>query len=390
MIPIAYNLGSLNSRRTTTATAVIGIALVVFVLAAALMLSSGIKRTLGKTGRPDVGMVIRKGSDAELSSNFELANVSLILDGPELRRTPDGKSIGVGEVVVVAAMDKVGTELGFANVNVRGVPDNVFVMRPTVKVSEGRPAKPGTDEAVVGCKIRGRFKGLDLGKKVELKKNRPVAIVGIFDDEESSFESEVWMDVDVLRSMFGRESVVSSVRVQLAGESSFDAFKTRIESDKRLGLEAMRESKYYEKQSEGLAMFLGVLGSLTAFFFSIGAMIGAMITMYAMVSSRSREVGTLRAIGFSRRSVLACFLLEAIIIALIGGALGGLASLGLGFVKFSVMNFKTWSELVFSFHPTPEILAISVGAAVVMGIIGGFLPAIQAARLSPISAMRGE
>jgi len=390
MIPIAYNVGSLSARRTTTLTAVIGIALVVFVLAAALMLSSGIKRTLGKTGRPDVGMVIRKGSDAELSSNFDQADVSLILDGPEVRRTPEGKAIGVGEVVVVAAMEKVGTKLGIANVNVRGVPDGVFVMRPTVRITEGRPPKPGTDEAIVGSKIRGRFTNLDLGKKVELKKNRPVAIVGVFDDGESSFESEVWMDVDVLRSMFGRESVASSVRAQLTSESAFEAFKTRIEGDKRLGLEAMKESTYYEKQSNGLAMFLGVLGGLTAFFFSIGAMIGAMITMYAMVSSRSREVGTLRAIGFSRRSVLASFLLEAVLIALVGGALGGIASLALGFVKFSVMNFKTWSELVFTFHPTPEILVVSIGAAVVMGVIGGFLPAIQAARLSPISAMRGE
>ncbi|MEZ0230056.1 MAG: ABC transporter permease [Planctomycetota bacterium] len=390
MIPIAYNLGSLNSRRTTTATAVIGIALVVFVLAAALMLSSGIRKTLGSTGKPDVGMVIRKGSDAELSSNFDLANVSLILDGPEVRRNPEGKAIGVGEVVVVAAMDKIGTAVGIANVNVRGVPDNVMQMRPTVKIVEGRAARPGTDEAICGSKIRGRFKGLQLGEKVQLKKNRPVEIVGIFDDDGTSFESEVWTDVDALRSMFGRESVVSSVRVQLTGQSSFEAFKNRIEGDKRLGLEAMRESKYYEKQSENLAMFLGVLGTLTAFFFSIGAMIGAMITMYAMVSSRSREVGTLRAIGFSRLSVLATFLLEAVLISLLGGLLGGIASLALGMVKFSVMNFATWSEIVFTFHPTPEILIVSTMAAVIMGVFGGFLPAVQAARLSPILAMRGE
>jgi putative ABC transport system permease protein len=390
LIPIAYNLGSLNSRRTTTATAVIGIALVVFVLAAALMLSSGIKRTLGKTGSPDVGMVIRKGSDAELSSNFDLANVSLILDGPEVRRTPEGKAIGVGEVVVVAAMEKVGTKLGIANVNVRGVPDNVNVMRPRVKIIEGRAAKPGTDEGIVGSKIRGRFKNLDLGKKVELRKNRPVEIVGIFEDDGSSFESEVWVDVDACRTMFGRESIVSSVRVQLNGASAFDGFKTRIESDKRLGLEAQRESAYYEKQSQSLAMFLGVLGTLTAAFFSVGAMIGAMITMYALVSSRSKEVGTLRAIGFSRFSVLCCFLLEAVIISLIGGFLGGIASLALGMVKFSVMNFATWSEIVFTFHPTPEILVASTLAAVVMGVFGGFLPAIQAARLSPIAAMKGE
>jgi putative ABC transport system permease protein len=390
VIPIEYNTGSLSVRKTTTATAVLGIGLVVFVFAAALMLSAGIKNSLGKTGRPDVGMVIRKGSDAELSSNFDLADVGLILEGGEVKRTAEGSPLGVGEIIVVCMLEKLGTDGGCSNVEIRGVPDNVFKMRTGTKIVAGRAAKPGTDEAIVGSKVRGRFKNLDLDQSVELRKGRSVKIVGVFDDEGSAMESEVWTDLDTLRSAFGREGIVSSVRAQLASESSFDAFKTRVEGDKRLGLETMRENEYYAKQSEGLSTFVNVFGIVIAIFFSVGAMIGAMITMYASVSSRHREVGTLRALGFSRRSVLACFLVEAALISMLGGALGCAASLALGTVKFSMLNFATWSEIVFTFHPTPQILGYAMIAAVTMGIVGGFLPALQAALLSPIEAMRGE
>jgi len=390
MIPIAYSWGSLSARKTTTATAVLGIALVVFVLAGSLMLSEGVRRTLGDTGRPDVGMVIRKGSDAELSSSFDLASVGLILDGPEVRRTAKGAPVGVGEVVIVAALEKIGSDGGVSNVNLRGVPDSVFELRPQVRVTEGRAARPGTDEAVIGKKLRGRFKGCLIGESVELRKNRSVQVVGIFEDGGSAFESEIWGDVDTIRTAFGRESIVSSARAGLLNEASFEAFKERIERDKRLGLEAVRESVYYEKQSQGLSLFVGVLGGLIAIFFSAGAMIGAMITMYASVSNRRREIGTLRALGFSRRSVLQAFLVESTLIAIMGGLVGCAASLALGMVKFSMMNFATWSELVFTFRPTPEILLFAMAGSLTMGVVGGFLPALQAAMLKPVEAMRGE
>jgi putative ABC transport system permease protein len=390
MIPVAYNTGSLAVRKTTTATAVLGIGLVVFVLAAALMLTDGIKHTLGKTGRKDVGMVIRKGSDSELASNFGVDQLGIILGGPEVKRGgAGGAPLGLGEIVVVAMMEKVGAH-GMSNVQIRGVADNVLEVRPETRIVAGQAAKPGTDEALVGAKLRGRFKNLEIGQLVELRKGRTIKITGVFEDGGSGFESEIWADVDTLRTAFGREGIVSSARAQLTSESAFDAFKTRIEQDKQLGLEAQRESDYYSKQSEGLAKFLFVLGTTIAVFFSVGAMIGAMITMYASVSSRHREVGTLRALGFSRRSVLLCFLVEAFLISVLGGILGCVASLGLGMVKFSMMNFATWSEIVFNFHPTAEILGIAMVAAVIMGLIGGFLPALQAALLSPIEAMRGE
>jgi putative ABC transport system permease protein len=388
MIPIAYNLRNLAVRKSTTIAAAGGLGLVVFVFASVLMLSNGIERTLGRAARPDVALVMRKGSDAELSSGVEEVQVGLVLAGKEVAKQPNGQPDGVGEISVVILMDKLGTD-GFSNVQIRGVPDNVMTFRPSVHIIEGRPPQPGTDEAIVGKAIAGRFKGLTIGQSFELRKNRPAKVVGIFADGGSSYESEVWADLQNVRSAFGREGIVSSVRVRLQSESKFDAFRTSIEQDPQLGLAVMRESEYYEKQSEGTSLFIKAMGIIIAVFFSFGAMIGAMITMHASVANRQKEIGTLRALGFSRLSILTCFLLESVALALIGGLLGTAASLLMGFVRFSTMNFASWSEIVFTFEPTPKILISSVIAAAVMGLVGGFFPAIRAARMNPIQAMRG-
>ncbi len=388
MIPIAYNLRNLAVRKSTTIAAAGGLGLVVFVFASVLMLSNGIERTLGRAARPDVALVMRKGSDAELSSGVEEVQVGLVLAGKEVAKQPNGQPDGVGEISIVILLDKLGTD-GFSNVQIRGVPDNVMTFRPTVHIIEGRPPQPGTDEAIVGKVIAGRFKGLTIGQTFELRKNRPAKVVGIFADGGSSFESEVWADLQNVRSAFGREGMVSSVRVRLQSESKFDAFRTSIEQDPQLGLMVMRESEYYEKQSEGTSLFIKAMGIIIAVFFSFGAMIGAMITMHASVANRQKEIGTLRALGFSRLSILGCFLLESVALALIGGVLGTIASLMMGFVRFSTMNFASWSEIVFTFEPTPEILISSVLAAAIMGLAGGFFPAIRAARMNPIQAMRG-
>lgn len=388
MIPIAYNLRNLAVRKSTTIAAAGGLGLVVFVFASVLMLSNGIERTLGRAARPDVALVMRKGSDAELSSGVEEVQVGLVLAGKEVAKQPNGQPDGVGEISVVILMDKLGTD-GFSNVQIRGVPDNVMTFRPSVHLIEGRPPQPGTDEAIVGKAIAGRFKGLEIGQSFELRKNRPAKVVGIFADGGSSYESEVWADLQNVRSAFGREGIVSSVRVRLQSESKFDAFRTSIEQDPQLGLMVMRESEYYEKQSEGTSLFIKAMGIIIAVFFSFGAMIGAMITMHASVANRQKEIGTLRALGFSRLSILTCFLLESVALALIGGLLGTAASLLMGFVRFSTMNFASWSEIVFTFEPTPKILISSVIAAAIMGLVGGFFPAIRAARMNPIQAMRG-
>src|SRR5690606_24525453 len=215
-----------------------------------------------------------------------------------------------------------------------------------------------------------------------------VSVVGIFDAGGSSFDSEVWVDVDTLRSTFGREGVSSSVIVQLESAASFDVFADAVGHDKQLGLDAFREVDYWEKQSEGTSIFISAIGILIAVFFSLGAMIGATITMYAAVSQRSKEIGTLQALGFSRFSILISFIFEAIVLALGGGLIGVVASLGMGTVRLSMMNFATWQEMSFSFDPSPQILIGSLLAGGFMGFLGGLFPAIQAARMSPIEAMR--
>jgi putative ABC transport system permease protein len=387
MIPLKYNVRNLVVRKTTTIAAAFGLALVVFVFSAAQMLGNGIKKTLGRSANSDTAIVMRKGSSAEMESGIEESQVNLVL--AQAQQVGASKAPpGVGEVLVVILLDKLGTT-GVSNVTVRGVPENVFEFRTTAKIVEGRAPKPGGDEVAVGSGIRGRFKGLELGQSFELKKNRKATVVGVFSDEGSSFESEIWADIHAVRTAFGREGYVSSIRVRLDAASKFDAFRALVEQNRQLGLSVQREADYYAKQSAMTADFLTLMGTMIAVLFSIGAMIGATITMNGQVAHRQREIGTLRALGFSRRSILTSFLLESIALALVGGGVGAMASLGLKFVKITMLNAGTWAEIVFGFEPTPEILAKAVFLAGIMGVIGGFLPAIRAARISPVEAMRG-
>jgi putative ABC transport system permease protein len=388
MIPVRYNIRSLAVRKATTIATAGGIGLVVFVLASSLMLSAGIRKTLGSTGKPENAIVLRMGSDAELGSIVEDSTVPLVLAAPGVRVDEKGQPIGAAEIVVVGAMEKLGAK-GVTNVSIRGVPDDVMRFRPEVHIVAGRAPRPGSDEALVGARVRGRIRGLDLDQTFELKKNRPVTVVGVFEADGSSYESEVWVDRELLRQAYNRQGIVSSVRVRLDSPTKFDAFRAGVENDKRLGLQAVRETAFYEKQSEGAATFVGILGTIVSVFFAAGAMIGAMITMYAAVANRQREIGTLRALGFSRSSVLTSFLLEAVLLSVIGGGLGAALSMSMGFVHFSMVNFASWSEIVFSFDPTPRVIGTALAFAGGMGLIGGLLPAIRAARTSPLKAIRG-
>lgn len=387
MIPVIYNIRSLRVRKASTLASAFGIALVVFVLASAMMLTNGVKKTLGRAGDPLNAIVLRKGSDAELSSGIDEPQVGMVLSAPGVAKGKNGQPLGVREVVVVMAIDKIGSQ-GFSNVTLRGVPDNVLEMRGGVKITEGRPFQPGSNEVIVGTKLIGRFKGLTMGQTFELKKNRPATVVGVFDDGGSAFESEVWGDLDTVRAAFGREGVVSSIRVRLEDKAKYDAFEAAVELDKQLGLEARREPEFYEAQSEGLALFINVMGTIIAVLFALGAMIGATITMHAAVAGRYREVGTLRALGFSRTAILSSFLLESVILAVAGGLVGLACAQAMGFVKFSMVNMTSWSELVFTFEASPEILVRSFVWGGIMGLVGGFFPAYRASRISPIEAMR--
>jgi putative ABC transport system permease protein len=387
MIPIAYNLRNLTVRKTTTLAAALGLGLVVFIFAAVMMMGNGIRQVTARAADPNVAIVLRTGSDVELSSGLDQQSVGIIAATPGVARGANGQPQAIGELMVVVLLDKVGG--GFSNVVLRGVPDDVLAFRPTVKIIEGRAAQPGTDEAIVGSAIRGRFKGLEVGQSFEMRKNRPIKIVGVFEDNGSAFESEVWGDSNVIRATFGRQGIVSSVRVRLESPDKFDGFKAAIESNRQLNATTMRDSEFYEKSSQGTAKFLSVLGFIIAFFFSVGAIIGAMITMHATVAQRQREIGTLRALGFSRYQILVSFLLESVALALLGGVIGASASLLMGLKRITMINNATWSELSFKFEATPEILVKAIVIAGVMGILGGFFPAIRAARINPVQAMRG-
>ena len=390
MIPISYNVRSLMVRKTTTLATAGGIALVVFVLSAALMLSAGVKKTLVAGGRDDNAIVLRKGSGNEMSSSIDGPTVSLVLAAPGVKKDETGAPLGTGEIVVVIAQQKLSAEPGqVSNILVRGVTENVFKVRPEVHLIAGRAPKPGTDECLVGKGIAGNFQGMSLGGKFELKKNRPVEVVGIFEAGGSSFESEVWANIETARTSFGREGLVSSVTVRLESAAKLDGFKATVSTDKQLQLETKRETTYYEEQSQGTAIFISAMGWVVSVFCAFGAMLGAMNTMFAAVAQRKREVGTLRALGFSKFAILTSFVVESTFLALVGGLLGVGASLLLSFARISMMNFSTWQEVSFSFAPTPSVLIGSLVAGAAMGILGGFLPALKAARTSPIEAMRG-
>jgi putative ABC transport system permease protein len=389
MIPVSYNVRNLVVRKGTTIAAVFGIALVTLLFAGVFMLNHGINQTIVSSGHADNAIILRQGSDNELSSGVDMRQVSMVGAKPEVAHAQNGAPLIVGEVVVVITADKIGVEGGVSNVLVRGTSENVWDVRPEAKLIAGRKPQPGTTEVAIGKAIRGRFKGVELGESFNVKKNRAAQVVGVFDTGGTAYDSEVWADVDVMRDAFGRKGSVSSMHVHLASASKVDAFKAEVEADQTLGLQVQRESTYFEHNSEGAGTLLFGLGLTIAVFFALGAIIGASITMYAQVANRVKEIGTLRALGFSRFAVLSSFIIESLMVAVVGGAIGVVLSFFLGFVSFSTINMTNWSEIVFRFETTPQILGISFAFALFMGFIGGFLPALRAARLSPLAAIRG-
>lgn len=377
---IRYGLRSLLARKTTSLAAGLGVALVTFVLAAALMLAAGVSHTLVARGRTDVALVLRRGSTSELSSTVSESDVRTVRAAP-------GVTAVAAETVVVLALDKVGAP-GFSNVTVRGIDEGSLPSRPSLHLVEGRLPAPGTDEAMVGTQVRGRFRGVDMGGTIELRKNRPVHVVGVFADGGSSTESEVWLDGKVAAAAFGRQGSVSAVRVVLADAGGQGAFRAAVESDERLALTAVSELDYLRAQSEDLATFLRVMGWIIATFFSVGAVLGATMTMHAAIASRGREIGTLRALGFSRSRILGTFVFEAAAMTGIGGAVGATGATLLAFVRISMINYATWSELSFGFTPTWQALLTAGIFGVGMGLVGGLFPAVRAMRMSPLQALR--
>ena len=389
-IPLKYTLRNFRTRRLTTGITVAGIALVVFVFTAVLMLSNGIRKTLVATGSPDNIIVARKAANGEISSIILNDTYNIILSLPQVAKGQDGKPIATGDVVVVINLPKIGEAAGLSNVTVRGVSRSAFQLRPQVKIVDGRTFNWGAREIVVGSSIARRFEGVQIGNTVKFGGDT-WTVVGRFESGGTGFDSEIWGDVAQLQDAFSRQGAFSTVTFKMASADQLDAVVKAFEADNRLQqFEAKTERRFFEDQSEFMSIFIGALGVFITIFFSVGATIGAMITMYAAVANRTVEIGTLRALGFRRRSVLGAFMTESLIISLVGAGIGLFLASFLQFLTVSTMNFGSFSELEFSFALTSETIFASTIFALLMGIVGGFLPAVRAARLNIVNALRAS
>lgn len=382
-IPLYYSLRNLWVRRVTTMLTAAGMALVVFVFAASLMLDAGLKRTLVATGEPDNVIVTRKGSTTEVQSAVERAQAALVAALPEVAVI--GEPMASREIVMLISLPKRGSDK-ISNAMIRGLEPVGVGMRRKVSLVEGRMFRKGSNEIVVGRSVRAQFAGVDVGEMIGFG-GRQWLVVGIMDGARSGFDSEIWGDVDSLMQAFRRQAY-SSVVVRLTDPRAFDALVEKLNDDVRIPLAARREADYYAEQSAGLSRFIQILGLTLALIFSIGAVIGATITMQAAVASRTAEIGTLRALGFQRRSILLAFLAESMGLAVLGGLAGIVLASFMQFVEFSTTNFQSFSELAFGFELSWGIGIGSLIFAVAMGVAGGMVPAIRASRIGIVEALR--
>jgi len=384
-IPFSYIVRNVAARRLTTALTAGGMALVVYVFATVLMLAAGLRQTLVATGHDDNVVVIRRGAQTEVQSGIDRTQASVVETLPDIAIGEDGRKLISKEPVVLINLPKRGSTKA-SNVVIRGVTPNGLELRPQVKLVDGRMFQPGTSEIVTGGSIAKGFQGAGVGETLRFA-SRDWTVVGVFDAGRTGFDSEIWGDAEQMLQAFRRLGF-SALIFRLADTDRFDAVKAAIESDPRLTLEAKRETRFYADQSESLSKFISYLGTTISVIFSIGAIIGAMITMYANVASRTAEIGTLRAIGFPRTAILTAFLVEALTLGLLGGITGLVAASIMQALSISTTNFQTFAEIAFSFTLTPGIVAISLAFSLAMGFVGGFLPAARAAQMKIVDALR--
>jgi putative ABC transport system permease protein len=384
-IPLSYIARNLLARRLTTALTAGGMALVVYVFATVLMLAAGLEQTLVSTGQYDNVVVIRKGSQTEVQSGIDRGQAGIIESLPDIATGADGHRLVSKEPVVLINLPKRSSNKP-ANVVIRGVTGAGLALRPQVKLVEGRMFRPGTAEVIAGRSIADGFQGAGLGETLRFA-SRDWTVVGVFDAGHTGFDSEIWGDAEQMLQAF-RRTGYSSMLFRLIDPDRFDAVKAELESDPRLTIEAKREQRFYAEQSEALSKFISYLGTAISIIFSIGAVIGATITMYASVASRTGEIGTLRALGFSRAAILTAFLGEALMLGLIGGIVGLVGASVMQALSISTTNFQTFAEIAFSFTLTPGIVVASLIFSLTMGFIGGFLPAARAARMKIVDALR--
>jgi len=385
-VPISYNFRSIRARWTSTIVAVLGIAGTVGVFVAMLSLANGFKATLVASGSSGNALILRAGSPTEMMGGVTLDSVRVVQDAPGVARDSSGPLV-TQEVVGVMPFPLISTGTD-ANVQVRGVSSNVLRVRTFAKITEGRMFQPGLSEIVVGRNASRTYAGLTLGNTVQFGGGR-WQVVGIFDTGGSAFDSEIWCDAKLLNEILKRpDNIFQSVTVHLASPQTFQQFKDAVTSDPRMNVDVTREIDYYAKQSTTMTRLITVLGGLVAAIMAIGAVFGALNTMYSAIAERGREIATMRAVGFSSSNVILSFLFEALSISLVGGILGCLAVLPLNGLTTNTMNFQTFANVAFAFKITFDLLLLGIVFALVMGVLGGMLPAIRAATRPVAVALR--
>jgi len=384
-LPWSYIARNLWVRRVTTLLTAGGMALVVFVFATVLMMSEGIDATLVATGMPGNVMVLRKGAGAEINSGISRSQTAAIEGLQGIATDGQGRLMISREPVVLNSLPK-RSNGAVSNVTVRGTSELGLALRPQVTLVAGRMFRPGTSEIVTGRAVAKGFAGAGLGETLRFA-GRDWLVVGVFDARRSAFDSEIWGDAEQMMQAYRRD-VFSSVIFKLSDASRFEGIKAKLEADPRLTLEAKPEVKFYAEQSEQLSTFIRLLGLSLSIIFSIGAVVGAMITMFATVAARIGEIGTLRALGFRRSQVLVTFLGESLLLSLVGGVMGGMGASIMQTVNISTVNFQTFSEIAFQFRLTPDIMGKTLAFSLAMGFVGGFIPAWRASRMKIVDCLR--
>ncbi len=383
---VLVNLRSLPQRLGSSTVAVVGISGVVIVFVAVLSIAEGFQRTLTVTGSPDTVLVLRAGSDTEMTSGLSGEQARLIEDAPGIARGPNGP-VASAELFVILSHPRIATGTD-ANIPLRGVQPAAFAVRGDVKIVAGRMFEWGRNEIIVGRAAANQYVGLTVGSTHRWGENE-WKVVGIFEANGGVPESEIWADAGVVQPAYRRGNSYQAVYAKLASPGSFDQLKDALAADPRLNVKVVRETDYYAEQSVLLHRLIRTIGFLIASLMGIGAVFGAVNTMYTAVASRTREIATLRALGFRSVPVVASVLAESMLLALVGGVIGGvLAYAGFNGYQTATINWQTFSQVAFAFAVTPRLLAEGLSYALVMGFLGGMLPAVRAARLPVVTALR--
>jgi putative ABC transport system permease protein len=384
---LALNIRTIPARLSSSAVAIIGIAGVVVVFVSVLSIAAGFQAAMQGSGRPDRALVLRSGADSEMTSGLSGSDVDVIKQAPGIRR--DGQTpLAAAELVVIIDLPKQATPDAPANVPVRGISTESVPMRKEFSIVEGRMLEFGTNEVIAGRAASGQFVDLEVGDTVVSGQNR-WNVVGLFEADGGVAETEIWIDARVLQGAYRRGNTYQSLLAQLDTRDSYDAFRDWLTSNPQLNVSIRRENEYYASQSQALTRLIRTIGFGIATLMGIGAVFGAILTMYTAVATRAREIATLRALGFNTMSVLVSVLAESMVLGLIGGTIGGAAAyLGFNGYQTSTMNFQTFSQVAFAFRVTPQLLVMGLTYALVMGLIGGLFPAIRAARLPIAVALR--